>query len=331
MRKAVCNRILTCSTVNAGTLLTITAVSERWYEVTIPDRQGNERGLIARSQVELLPGTPVPPARSLRGDPAPRQRHLATGGQGSQPAQPPLRRASVPHTYQQPEAERILFARGFFAANGSYRVTSNNFNQSFSFRKNAEDAHVETHHLVDAAPGFGVAGGVMFSPHVGAGVAISRLSQRTSGSLSSEIPHPFFFNSPRAVAGELAGLEREELAFHGQARIVAAPSGRIALSVFGGPSWFRVKQSVVGNVVYRDSYPYDEATFESIQVLDAQKSAIGFNVGGDAAYFLTARMGVGIGVMFSRATMDLPSGADNQTTPIRAGGVGVSGGVRLRF
>jgi opacity protein-like surface antigen len=309
------------STVQAGTLLTITAASQNWYEVIIPDRQGNERALIARSQVQLLPGTPVPPARALRGDPAPQQPQLGTAGQRSQPAPQPLPRASVPPA----------FPRVFLATNGVYQVTSNDFDRSFSFQQNAEDAHVQTHHLVDATPGFSVAGGGMFSPHVGAGIAMSRLSQHTSTALSAEIPHPFFFNAPRAISGEVAGLEREELAFHGQARMVATPSGRMVLSVFGGPSWFRVKQSIVGNVIYHESYPYDQATFESIQVLDAETSALGFNVGGDAAYFLTARVGIGIGVMFSRATMDLPSGADNETTPIRAGGTGVSAGVRFRF
>src|SRR6266581_1738955 len=53
----------------AGTILDVTARSNRWYEVIIPEAVGGhgERGLIALSQIELVSGSPEPPFRALRG------------------------------------------------------------------------------------------------------------------------------------------------------------------------------------------------------------------------------------------------------------------------
>lgn len=324
------DKAVATSTVKAGTILTITAAAETWYEVIIPDRQEEERALIARIQVELLPGTPAPPARAVRGSSAPTQAQRVTRQQEPQPAQPAPSEPDV-DTYELPEAAHVPFARGFIALNGYYQVTANDFDQSFTFRQNAETAQIDAHHQVASAPGLSISGGGMLSRHVGAGVTVNRVSQRTSGSLSGQIPHPFFFNSPRSFAGDVAGLEHEELALHGQVRFVTTPSSRLAVSVFGGPSWFRVKQNVIGEVFYRDNYPYDQAAFDSVQLLDAEKSAVGFNVGGDATYFLTARVGLGFGVMFSRATLDLSSEGDTRPIPVRTGGVGVTGGLRFRF
>ena len=62
------------TTVRAGTMLDVTARSDRWYEVIIPENLGGrgERGLISIAQLKLEPGTPAPPVRPLRGEQADR-------------------------------------------------------------------------------------------------------------------------------------------------------------------------------------------------------------------------------------------------------------------
>jgi hypothetical protein len=59
------------SVVSAGTVLELTARSERWYEVIIPENLGGrgDRGLIAVGQVKLIEGSEPPPTRALRGSP----------------------------------------------------------------------------------------------------------------------------------------------------------------------------------------------------------------------------------------------------------------------
>jgi hypothetical protein len=53
----------------AGTILDVTARSDRWYEVIIPVVLGGhgERGLIALKQLQLMPGSVEPPFRQLGG------------------------------------------------------------------------------------------------------------------------------------------------------------------------------------------------------------------------------------------------------------------------
>jgi hypothetical protein len=86
-------------TAPAGMILEITAQSDRWYEVVIPAPRGGrgERGLIAIGSVELVPGTPQPPVRALRGSPPPPGPGSQPGSQRPAPVgrQTPLRPAFV--------------------------------------------------------------------------------------------------------------------------------------------------------------------------------------------------------------------------------------------
>src|SRR5687767_812228 len=61
------------ATVMAGVVLEVTAQSERWFEVIVPESLGGggRRGLVARAQLQLVEGSPSPPVRALRGDPLP--------------------------------------------------------------------------------------------------------------------------------------------------------------------------------------------------------------------------------------------------------------------
>jgi hypothetical protein len=55
-----------------------TGQSRQWYEVVIPESLGGhgERGVIARSQMQLLPESLEPPGKSLGDDPAPQSTTL---------------------------------------------------------------------------------------------------------------------------------------------------------------------------------------------------------------------------------------------------------------
>ena len=159
---------------------------------------------------------------------------------------------------------------------------------------------------------------------------MSRFSVATPASLSATIPHPFFFNRPRSVSGEAAGLKREELAIHIQAGGVFPIGARFQVMVFGGPSFFQVTQGVVTDLTYSDSYPYDTASFRSAVTTSEKQNKIGFNAGGDVAFFFTRQIGVGFTAKFAGSNIDLPS-AGGGTTPVKAGGMQAGGGLRLRF
>src|SRR4029079_15604800 len=83
--------------------------------------------------------------------------------------------------------------------------------------------------------------------NIGVGVGVTRYSKNTPTAFSASVPHPFFFNRPRDVEGEAAGIKREELAVHVQARATFVPTRRVHAVVFGGPSFFSVKQGIVND------------------------------------------------------------------------------------
>ena len=124
--------------------------------------------------------------------------------------------------------------------------------------------------------------------------------------------------------------ENGETAVHLQARAVVPVGTRLQMMLFGGPSFFQVKQDVVTEIVYADTYPYDTASFGGAQTTAAKESNIGFNVGGDVAFFFTRQLGVGFSTQFSGVNVDVPR-VDGGTTPVKAGGLQAGGGLRLRF
>lgn len=231
---------------------------------------------------------------------------------------------------QSAAAQSAAAPRAYVVVNGAYQLTANDFADDATKRENAEDGRLDASYIVKGGPAIDVAGGTTVWRNLGVGVGVTRFSVAIPTTVTGTVPHPFFFNRLRPVSGEATGLTREEFAIHVQARGVFPVSSRIQVTVFGGPSFFRVKQGVVTDFTYRDSYPYDEATFGSAVTSTAKVSKIGFNGGGDIAFFFTRNVGVGATVQFAGTSVELPA-AGGSTREVKVGGGKVGGGLRLRF
>lgn len=218
----------------------------------------------------------------------------------------------------------------FVVVNGAYQLAANDFSDGAARRENAEDGRLDTSYVVKAGPVFDIAGGAIVWRQVGVGVGVSRFSTSTPASIKGTVPHPFFFNRVRSVSGDVQGLMREELAIHVQARGVFQAGPRLQVMVFGGPSFFKVKQGVVTDFAISESYPYDDATFRAATTTNGDASKIGFNAGGDVAFFFARQIGVGATVQFAGTTMALPA-AGGATQDVKVGGGKAGGGLRLRF
>lgn len=227
-------------------------------------------------------------------------------------------------------AQTVPVSRGFVVVNGGYQLTTNDFGDGATKRENAEDGRFDTTYEVKTGAAFDIAGGGVLWRQLGVGVGVSRFSVSTPSALTATIPHPFFFSRPRSVSGDVTGLKREELAVHVQARGVFPLGTHVQVMVFGGPSFFRIKQDVITDYSYNESYPYDDASFNAATITTASASKAGFNAGGDVAFFFTSQLGVGATVQFARTTVDLPGGG-NATQEVKAGGGQAGGGLRLRF
>ncbi len=172
--------------------------------------------------------------------------------------------------------------------------------------------------LVKVAGGFGV------------GVAFSFFKSHGDATVAASVPHPFFFNKPRSASGTAPALERTETATHIQAAYVIR-TGRVDVAIAGGPTIFNVKQGLVSDVTFTDTYPYDIVTFTGATTQTVTATKIGFHVGADVGVRFSRNVGVGGLVRYSRATVDfsLTNAASGVTSD--AGGVQAGGGIRFFF
>lgn len=246
----------------------------------------------------------------------------ASANAQAKPAQPaPARPAPAA-----PEIDRI-----YVSINGAYQTGGDSFGETVTFIENAENGTFSTDYEVKSGPAFNVSVGASLWRNIGIGVGVTRYSKNTPTALNASVPHPFFFNRPRTVDGEVAGLKREELAVHVQARATFVPTERIQAVVFAGPSFFSVKQGIVNDFEVSETYPYDTATFSRGITTDVDESKIGFNVGADVGYFFTRQVGVGGSVQWAGTTIDAPASSGTGSFELKAGGFQAGGGLRLRF
>ena len=216
--------------------------------------------------------------------------------------------------------------RGYVNVSGWYQAASASFTDIARPVTFVEPAVVSTTYAVRATPGFDLGAGVRVWRNLAIGVDVSRFSKSGAGSVAAQVPHPFYFNRARAVSGDASGLTRAETAIHAQAMWIAPLKPRWQLAVFGGPSWFMVKQDLVSDVTVTQTYPFDTAEFAGVASARRSASHAGFNAGGDLEYMLRPRVGLGIGGVFSRASVPL-----GDAVTVDAGGAHVGGGVRFRF
>jgi hypothetical protein len=223
-------------------------------------------------------------------------------------------------------AQTAAVPRAYVNVNGFLQGATGSFGDTVHPIANAEQATVTTTYEVAAAPGFDAGAGVRVWRRMSVGVDVSWLSKGARGSIAAQMPHPFYFNRPRAVSGDASDLTRVETAVHAQVAWTAPLPHRWQLVVSGGPSWFMLDQDLVNGVVLTETYPFDTAAFGSAAASRRSGSALGFNAGGDFVYMLRTHVGVGFGVAVVHGTAAL-----TDTASAHVGGVHAAGGVRLHL
>jgi hypothetical protein len=219
--------------------------------------------------------------------------------------------------------------RVYVSVNGGIQRSDNTVSQSFSVQKNFEDAPISVD--IDEKSGVLVDGGVVFRliGPIGMGFDLSVVTHDTDAGVTASVPHPFFFRQPRNIEGTTPATRRE-VAGHIQA-VYLVPGPRLDVMIFGGPSLFSVRQTLVTDVVYSESFPFDTATFSSAQTATStSKTAIGFNAGVDVTWKFSRNVGVGGMARFARAQATL-NATNNAAMKVDAGGLLAGGGIRLAF
>ncbi len=248
----------------------------------------------------------------------------------AQSRRPPLKPPQPPPTQTKPTFAPSFGNRGFLSLGGTFQLGSSSFATAFQPIDFGERASVDTRYSSSAMPGFDIGGGAHLRGHLAMAVNVERVSKSGSGQVSANIPHPFFFNRSRAVTGDTSDLHRSESAIHLQAVWIVPMADHIDLGISGGPSWIRVSQDLVGDIIVAQTYPYDTATFRSAVAQRQSKGHLGFNAGMTLDYRFTRRLGLGLTARFSRAHVRFDE-ADAGSVSFDAGGANLGAGVRVRF
>jgi hypothetical protein len=218
---------------------------------------------------------------------------------------------------------------GYVSLNQLYQTTPINFTTDTKLNVHQETGDVRADHRIVPGLVYDVTAGGRIKGRLGVGYAMSYRRQTEFAQISASVPHPLYFSQPRLVGGE-AGLKRQDLAMHLAAMYLVPVSEALQVSVFAGPTLFRVSQDMVHNMEVNEAYPFDQATYTGVTASREHASRIGYNTGADVAYFFTQTLGVGGIVRFSQATVDMPT-PDGGTASLKVGGLQTGAGVRVRF
>jgi outer membrane protein with beta-barrel domain len=217
--------------------------------------------------------------------------------------------------------------RGYISGNFGWQASSTTFSDTRTLSLatgDTESRHMTTSYEVKAGPMFDIGAGIRLVKNLGVAVSVTRFSLSNDIGIDATVPHPFFFNTQRPVTGTTPGT-REELAIHLDA-VYVIPGKKLQVAIFGGPTFFNAKQTVVSDFTYNDVYPFDAPpTFTAGISAEESKSVTGFNAGVDIGYFFNPVFGVGGVVRFSRGTLASSIG------DLDVGGPQFSAGVRIRL
>jgi hypothetical protein len=179
---------------------------------------------------------------------------------------------------------------------------------------------------------FDVGVGIRVWRNLTVGGAYHQEQNDTEATVTGSIPSPVFFNRPRTLTGSEL-LDRKEMATHINIGWVLPLSTKLDVMVYGGPSFFRLTQDVIGNAVPNESGATGSTISATITKAERSKSVTGYNAGVDATYIVwsndSIRLGAGGFVRFAQASTEVEMLSTAQPTDV--GGVQFGFGARVRF
>ncbi|MGE5813140.1 MAG: outer membrane beta-barrel protein, partial [Acidobacteriota bacterium] len=163
--------------------------------------------------------------------------------------------------------------------------------------------------------------------HIAIGVGWTTFSKTSPASVTAEVPHPVFIGQPRTVSSQ-TDAKHSANAINIDAVWRYPVSGKADVIVSAGPSIVMVSQDVITGVTIKpEAPPFPGPEVDTVNVSTEKKTTVGFNAGVDFAYMLAPRYGVGAGLRYTYASVDIPTLDDS----VKAGGLQLLFGGRFRF
>jgi hypothetical protein len=301
-----------------GTRLRVLREQGDWLRVEFEDpRWGRRVGYIERKNIDMS---------GPEAEPAPAQPKPRTPTAAPPPTPKPARTVRPAHAWVDVNIGVAL------AVEDSYSSTATR-------PLNGQPATFQADYHLPPGIAFDVGGGVMVTRLIGVGVTFTSTTQDDPADLSIDIPHPILSNANATDTGSTdRDLKRSEGSLHIHGVWVTQTSATTQLRVFGGPTYFRVRQDAVEDIRYDEEFlPFEpvhevEITDAVIQRISADDAnGWGFHVGADFASFVTPVVGFGVVVRYSHGTVEVIDPLSSLDADLDVGGFQAGAGVRVRF
>jgi len=220
--------------------------------------------------------------------------------------------------------------RGYVIGGVSFLFGDRDFTDHRVIRTNAEDGSFDASYTNANATGFEVAGAVRLWKYLGARIGVAHYSSDSAAEVSLSVPHPFFFQRPRALSSPVDGIRHDETWIHAHALATFVATRQLQVSVFGGPSFLDMTQGAVTDVTYTDVFPYDVITLNQVMTTGRSASKVAFGAGADVLFYFTKSVGVAGSIEFARAPTTFPT-ANGGSATVTGGGPRAGVGLSIRF
>lgn len=219
-------------------------------------------------------------------------------------------------------------ANGYVSLNGFYDIASRSSDLVTRPEINLEPATVTASPETGKKPLYDFTAGGRVRGNVGFGFGITFGTKTEDAPVRGSIPHPFYFNQPRTLV-DSTSLERSDLMVHLAALWLVPVNDRFAVTAFGGPTWFQVKQETIRNLTLREAFPFETVAIDTVDRERLTRSRWGFNAGFDVSYYFSRYLGVQGLVRYSNGTVTITStGTDSD---LKVGGLHAGAGLRIRY
>jgi hypothetical protein len=164
----------------------------------------------------------------------------------------------------------------------------------------------------------------------GIGISYAQFGSSDDASFTGSLPHPLFFDQPRAFSGS-ASADHDERAVHVQALWFIPFTDKVDFTVGIGPSFFTVEQGFARGIEFSENPPdFTSVTVDNVDVVTVKESGVGFNLGGTMSYAITPRIGASVMVRYARGSLTFALSPE-QSVEGHAGGFQIGAGVGVRF
>ena len=213
----------------------------------------------------------------------------------------------------------------FVDVNAGAQTQARSIESSTSFPLYGETAVINAAQSIDSGGLFDISGGYRLTRYrllhsYGVAIGVSTFSKSGDGSLVASIPSPIVFNRPAISTSTASDLKHSEVATHVMFVYFVPVLTNFDVSVFAGPSFFRLKQDILSASVPAGTQTALVATQEQ------KGNATGANIGLNLNYMYRPNYGGGLFLRYAGSSVDLPSASN-----VKVGGFQIGVGLRLRL